>query len=92
MIRESKHKWLEKLFLRGSKIGIQAKHAACPRLIQSRFHASTSSLDLDLPGLNLHELTGSRTSTWLVKVSENWKITFEFRGEDAYVVDCKDYH
>ena len=79
-------------FLRGSKAGIQAKHAGRIRLILGRLHAATIPKDMDLPGLVLHELVGNRKGTWSVKVSGNWRITFEFRGEDAYAVDYEDYH
>ena len=92
MIKEFKHKGLEKFFLRGAKTGIQAKHASRLRIILDRLHASTNPQDMDLPGLNLHELTGNRKGIWSVKVSGNWRITFEFRGEDAYIVDYEDYH
>ncbi|MDO6749231.1 type II toxin-antitoxin system RelE/ParE family toxin, partial [Gilvimarinus sp. 1_MG-2023] len=33
---------------------------------------------MDLPGLSLHELSGSRKGTWSVTVSGNWRITFRF--------------
>jgi len=92
MIREFKHKGLEKFFLRGSKAGIQAKHAGRIRLILGRLHAATTPKDMDLPGLVLHELVGSRKGTWSVKVSGNWRITFKFRGEYTYAVDYEDYH
>lgn len=92
MIKEFKHKGLEKFFLRGSKAGIQAKHAPRLRIILGRLHASTAPKDMDLPGLFLHELTGNRKEIWSVKVSGNWRVTFEFRGEDVYVVDYEDYH
>jgi len=92
MIRDFKHKGLEKFFLRGTKVGIQAKHATRLRLVLGRLHAATTPKDMDLPGLSLHELVGNRKGIWSVKVSGNWRITFEFRGEDAYVVDYEDYH
>ena len=47
---------------------------------------------MDLPVLRLHELTENRKGVWSVRVDENWRITFEFRGEDVYVVDYEDYH
>lgn len=92
MIRDFKHKGLEKFFLRGTKVGIQAKHATRLRLVLGRLHAATTPKDMDLPGLSLHELVGNRKGIWSVKVSGNWRVTFEFRGEDAYVVDYEDYH
>lgn len=45
-----------------------------------------------LPGLNLHELGGNRQGTWSVKVSGNWRVTFDFAGNEAERVDYEDYH
>jgi proteic killer suppression protein len=92
MIKGFKHKGLEKYFLRGTKAGIQANHANRLRVILGRLHASTTPQDMDLPGLNLHELTGNRKGIWSVKVSGNWRVTFKFQGEDAYIVNYEDYH
>ena len=92
MITGFKHKGLERFFLRGTKAGIQPRHAARLRLILARLHASTRPQDMNLPGLGLHELKGDRQGTWAVKVSGNWRVTFVFRGEDAESVDYEDYH
>ena len=54
MIKGFKHKGLEKLFTKGTKSGIQAKHAERLRLILGRLNASTCPQDMNLPGLNLH--------------------------------------
>jgi proteic killer suppression protein len=87
VIKDFKHKGLEKFFLTGSKAGIQAL-----RLILGRLNASTSPRDMNLPGLYLHELKGDRQGTWSVKVSGNWRVTFRFDGPDATVVNYEDYH
>ena len=92
MIIGFKHKGLERLFTEGSKAGIQPKHAERLRLILARLHASTSPKDLNLPGLNLHELGGERQGAWSVKISGNWRVTFRFVGKDAAEVDYEDYH
>jgi addiction module HigA family antidote len=92
MITGFKHKGLERFFLRGTKAGIQPRHAARLRLILARLHASTRPQDMNLPGLDLHELKGNRQGTWAVKVSGNWRVTFVFRDEDAEAVDYEDYH
>jgi toxin HigB-1 len=92
VIKSFKHKGLEKFFLTGSKAGIQAGHANRLRLILARLHASTSPRDMNLPGLYLHELKGDRQGTWSVRVSGNWRITFQFDGPDATVVNYEDYH
>jgi len=92
MIRSFRHKGLERLFLKGTKSGIQAKHASKLRLILGRLHASQSPKDMNLPGLYLHQLGGDRRGTWSVRVSGNWRVTFQFVEGDAEVVDYEDYH
>ena len=92
MIRKFKHSGLEKYFLRGTKSGIQAKHADRIRLILGRLHAAIKPQDMNLPGLELHELRGRRKGTRSVKVSGNWRITFKFDGPEAIDVNYEDYH
>ena len=91
MIKGFKHKGLEKFFLAGSMAGIQAAHERKLRLILGRLHASTSPLDMNLPGLYLHELKGNRKDR-SVRVSGNWRVTFNFDGLDAVNVNYEDYH
>jgi proteic killer suppression protein len=92
VIRGFRHKGLEQFFLTGSKAGIQNQHAARLRLILGRLQASTNPTDMNLPGLELHELKGRRKGVWSVSVSKNWRITFKFEGPDALDVNYKDYH
>ena len=47
---------------------------------------------MDLPGLKLHELKGDGKGTWSMQVSENWRVTFSFDGDDASDVNYEDYH
>ena len=92
MIRNFKHKGLGKFFVTGSTAGIQAAHAKRLRLILGRLNVASLVKDMDLPGLRLHELTGSRKGTWSVTVSGNWRVTFRFEGGDAEIVNYGDYH
>ena len=59
-IKGFRHKGLERFFATGTKLGIQAKHADRLRLILGRLNAAESPRDLNLPGLDLHELRGLR--------------------------------
>jgi proteic killer suppression protein len=87
-----RHKGLERFFTTGSKAGIQAKHAERLRLILGRLSVAAAPRDMCLPGLDLHELRGSRKGTWAVTVSGNWRVTFAFVGPDVERVDYEDYH
>ena len=92
MIRSFKHKGLERFFKTGNKSGIQASHAARLQLILGRLNASVQALDMNLPGLSLHQLTGDRNDTWSVKVSGNWRVTFQMHEEHTEIVNYEDYH
>lgn len=92
VIASFKHKGLERFFTTGSKAGIQPQHDDRLSLILGRLHASTSARDMNLPGLDLHELRGDRKGTWAVKVSGNWRLTFSFVGKNAVGVNYEDYH
>ena len=61
-------------------------------MILGRLNVATTPRDMNLPGLALHQLRGSRKGTWAVKVSGNWRVTFVFRGTDVARVDYEDYH
>ncbi len=91
-IKSFRHKGLQAFFTTGSKQGIQAKHADRLRMLLGRLHASADPRDMNLPGVDLHELKGLRKGTWAVKVSGNWRVTFGFVGKDAEHVDYEDYH
>jgi len=92
VIKNFRHKGLEKFFIKGIKSGVQAKHSERLRLILGRLNVAVCPEDMNLPGLNLHELIGDRKGRWSVKVSGNWRVTFKFVIEDAADVDYEDYH
>lgn len=48
--------------------------------------------DMDIPGFRLHPLTGNYKGRWAISVDGNWRLTFEFRDGDAYILDYEDYH
>lgn len=48
--------------------------------------------DMDIPGFRLHRLRGKDSSRWSIWVNGNWRVTFEFRDGDAYILDYEDYH
>lgn len=92
MIKNFKHKGLEKFFTTGSKAGIQASHA---RRLEERLqalHTATVIEDMDIPGWRLHSLKGNREGLWTINVSGNWRVVFEFSDGHAYIVNYEDYH
>ncbi|WP_305906320.1 type II toxin-antitoxin system RelE/ParE family toxin (plasmid) [Methylomarinum sp. Ch1-1] len=92
MIKSFKHKGLEKFFTTGSTAGIQAKHAAKIKDRLAFLNAATCVEDMKRPSYRLHPLEGNLKGQWAVDVSGNWRIVFEFKDGDAYIVNYEDYH
>jgi len=92
MIKKFKHKGLKKLFESGLVTGIQPQHDTRLKRILALLETADTIEDMDLPGLNLHELKGNRKGTYAVKVSGNWRVTFQISDGDVYDVDYEDYH
>jgi len=92
MIRNFRHKGIEKFFRTGSKAGIQAQHAQKLRRQLARLDASSVPEDMNIPGWRFHALKGGLGRHYSVRVNGNWRLTFAFEGENAILVDYKDYH
>lgn len=87
-----RHKGLRRFFETGIASGIQSRHAERLRLILGRLNVATAPRDMNLPGLRLHQLRGTGTGRWAVRVSGNWRVTFMFLDGDVDQVDYEDYH
>ncbi|MDM8566994.1 type II toxin-antitoxin system RelE/ParE family toxin [Candidatus Halobeggiatoa sp. HSG11] len=92
MIKSFKHKGLKKFFEAGKTSGIQAKHGNKLRMQLAAIDTAQIIEDIDLPGFTLHQLKGNRSGIWAISVSGNWRITFEFRDGNAYILNYEDYH
>jgi toxin HigB-1 len=92
MIRRFRHRGLERYFARGDTSGINAQFAPRLRRLLTSLNASAAPAGMNLPGYRLHQLRGDRRGQWAVLVSGNWRVVFEFDGEDVTNVDLIDYH
>lgn len=92
MIKSFNHKGLEQFFYTGSKKGIKPEHSSRFERLLDRLNAAGDIHDMNFPGSFLHPLKGDKEGQYSVKVSGNWRVFFEFRNGDAYIVDYGDYH
>ena len=92
MIRSFRSRALKGLWEKNDVRRIRPDWVARIRLILSALQAATRPEDLDLPGLNFHALSANLAGRFAVSVSRNWRITFEWTGQDAAEVDLEDYH
>ena len=92
MIVRFRHKGLERLFTRGDTSGVSAQHVRKLQQILAFLNVSQEPAGMNLPGFRLHPLKGGRKGQWVVPVTGNLRIVFEFEGENAKNVDLLDYH
>ncbi len=92
MIKSFKHKGLRKFFETGNLSGIQASHKQKLRMRLIALDTSTCIEDMNTPVWRLHSLKGDRQGSWAIDVNRNWRVVFEFKDGNAYVVDYEDYH
>jgi len=92
VIKNIKHKGLNKLYEYGHAKGVRKEQVERLRKILALLETAETFYDMDLPGLKLHELKGNRKGTYAVSVSGNWRITFKLQNGDVSDVDYEDYH
>lgn len=92
MIVSFNHKGLKQYFESGNASKLQQEHVKKIRLILTRLHAAATPAEMDVPGYNLHKLSGVLKEFWSVKVDKNYRIIFRFIGEDVADVEYIDYH
>jgi proteic killer suppression protein len=92
MIKSFRHAGIERFFSTGSKAGIQPSHAAKLSVQVFQLNRARSAKDMDASGWGLHPLRGDLKHHRSVKVNGNWRLTFAFEGENAILVDYRDYH
>ena len=66
------------------------------RLAQRRLEQLHTAAELDTlrvpPGNRLEKLKGDRSGQWSIRVNDQWRICFTWRGGDAFDVWFGDYH
>ena len=92
MIQSFRHKGLRRFYETGSTSGIQSDHAARLRMQLTALDTAQNIQDMDIPGYKLHPLKGKLKGRSSILVNGNWRLTFEFRKGDVYLLDYEDYH
>ena len=92
MVKSFRHKGLRRFYEAGSTAGLQSSHKKRLRIQLAALDTAETIEDTDIPGFKLHPLKGNRKGLWSISVSGNWRITFEFKDGNAYIVNYEDYH
>jgi toxin HigB-1 len=92
MILRFRPRGLERLHWRGDASGVSAQHVKRLRSVLAALETAAVPSDMALPGARLHPLHGDRAGQWSVSISGNWRVVFEFEGQNVTNVDLVDYH
>ncbi len=92
MIKNFRHKGIERFFKKDDARGINTKHGSRIRRILDLIEEATAVEQLDIAGMYLHPLKFDRKGEWAMTVSGNWRITFRFVGDNATDLNLEDYH
>ncbi len=56
-------------------------------------HAASTLDDLKVPpGNRLEKLKGDRKMQYSIRINDQWRVCFRWKGGDAYDVEIVDYH
>ncbi|MGH7725593.1 MAG: type II toxin-antitoxin system RelE/ParE family toxin [Candidatus Eiseniibacteriota bacterium] len=93
MIRSFRDKDTERLFAREpvKKWGRDVQRSSLRKL--RMLDAAIALEDLKSPpGNRLEKLAGDRAGQWSIRINDQWRICFVWRGTDADEVEIVDYH
>ena len=93
MIRSFRDKGTEKVFLRerSLKLPLEIQRVAQRKLLM--LEAAESVEDLRIPPANrLEKLAGDRKGEYSIRINDQWRVCFRWRGGDAHDVQITDYH
>lgn len=91
MVGGFRHKGLQEIYLTGKTRRIGAERIRkCARILQL-LEEATQPTEMNIAGLRFHSLQGD-PKRWSVRVTGNYRITFEWSGENAMDIDLEDYH
>ena len=94
MIKSIKHKALNQLWETGKNEKLPADQIKkIKQMLEVIDSAQLVPQDFEFfKSWRIHPLKGDLKGVWSLTVKENWRIIFEFDGENAFNLDYVDYH
>jgi proteic killer suppression protein len=92
MISSIRHKGVAALYYDDQPKGVKQSLVKRLRQILALLATAGTVEDMNLPGLQLHQLKGDLAGFYAVSVSGNWRVIFRFEEGQATEVDLLDYH
>ena len=92
MIKSFRSAETERLFLLHGSRKFRAIERAALRRLDMLDAAPDLATLAAIPGNRLERLRGNRENQYSIRINEQWRICFEWKGADAYEVEITDYH
>ena len=92
MIHSFKSRALKRFYEKGDTSKLPPSQVPKIRVILGRLDAASDLRDMNVPGYDLHKLTGNLKGLFAVTVTGDYRIIFKFEKGEAYDVDYSDYH
>ena len=92
MIKSFRSPLTERLFHRDRVRKFQAIEQSALRKLAMLDAAETLQDLASLPGNRLEALRGDRHGQYSIRINDQWRLCFVWRGGDAYEVEIADYH
>jgi proteic killer suppression protein len=93
MIKSFRGKHAEAIFKKAGAKGFPADliRRAQRALVQIDGAATLDELTIP-PGNRLELLRGDRAGQYSIRINDQWRVCFEWQGQDAWLVEIVDYH
>lgn len=92
MRQSFKHKGLKELFEKGRSHRVRKDLVEKALRKLDAIDAADTANDLNLPGFGFHSLQGFNPTRYAVKVTANYRITFDFESGNSQNITLEDYH
>ena len=92
MISSFKNRETQELYEKGSTRRFAAIARVALRKLDMIAAASVVETLRVPPGNRLESLKGDRAGQWSIRINEQWRICFNWRGSNAENVEIVDYH
>ena len=92
MIRSFRHQGIRAFYKNLELQRVNPHHVKRLTRILATLDRSRTPQGMNLPGFQLHQLSGDMRGHYAVSVSGSWRVTFRFEYGDVFDVDYIDYH
>ena len=92
ILKSFQHKGLQAYYEEGKISKIPSEYKDKIRRILVMLEALEKVEDVPYLGAGIHKLKGNMKNKWAMKVSANYRITFEVKYPDILLINLEDYH